>query len=198
MKPLVKLRLPEFNLDWVAQAMNTDRKNAGKYFCDGRLTHWVIAFCLAVRGFDLEEDKKATAGTKQSGGGFILRSKKTGAGYKLKIATKKLDLAPPENSGVNRTFNQATVLAQQQVIDGYAIVFTAELCQAPPMPPLDAVYFISNAMCRQLVDAGVLNKKFRADESEPVLEYFRDKLGEPSFKKLTQAAVAESLQAAKQ
>ncbi len=174
-------------------------EDIGAFFTDGRLCNPIIARCLKLYGFTLEPETKADA-SKQSGGGHVLRHTASGAGFKLRIGSGlKLDLRPPENSGKGRNYDEKTVIRQQQVIDGYALCFTSELCRKPPMPPQDRVYFISNHTCHEMVRDGILDEQFTAAKKEvaKVRDYLRKRLGEPELSYVAQVAVAASLVAPK-
>lgn len=186
------LTLPNWweQLPKIADAWCFTVEEARRCFAEAKLLNTMIALHLNANGFWMEKEQKSKGA---DGGGYVLRRRTTGAVYKLHIVTKRVDLRPPGNYGMNRYNDPETMRTLQKDTDGYALVFTAEICREPPMPAQDCVYLISHDFVRELVAKGIANSKYVVEKWEPLNTYLREQFGEPTLSSLGQAAVAASL-----
>lgn len=160
-RPVLKLiaKGPYLNwdLDKVAEGFGLTRQMAGEHAHDGRLVNPNVSLTMACKGFDRVPDKKS---------GFFLISHKTGACYRLRVARLALDLPPSKNKGMNRSHDPKSVSGERQIIDGHAVVFTADLPKGP-------VYFLSNSFADFLVLKGLLDHRYKGD-SRPIRTYITE------------------------
>ena len=130
-----------WDLAQIAASIGTTESDARHLFANNHALVPLIAVWATSHGFE-----------RQSAGatGYFFISKKTSASYRFVLARNSIVLNPAVKKG--------------QRLDGYAIIFAAEL-------PTPHFWFASKAMLQVLQERDLLNYKGRG-KAQPVRDYF--------------------------